>query len=241
MATAPPPPLAPQQPSSSSTVYEILPATALKQTISLQQPSKKKGQKKPSKLLRRFRSAFLSFPIITPICKFPVHVDNHLHGGTHVTGTLFGHRRSRVNLVIQENPRSLPFLLLELGIFTGKLLQELGKGLVRITLECEKHPVEKIKIAEEPIWTLYHNGRKNGYGVRREASEEDLKLMQMLHATSMGAGLLPSDVTDYPDGELMYMRAKFERVVGSKDSETYYMSNIDGSSGPELSIFFVRI
>ena len=43
------------------------------------------------------------------------------------------------------------------------------------------------------------------------------------------------------DGELMYMRARFERVVGSKDSEAFYMMNPDGTGGPELSIFLLRI
>jgi uncharacterized protein (TIGR01570 family) len=42
------------------------------------------------------------------------------------------------------------------------------------------------------------------------------------------------------------MRARFERVIGSKDSEAYYMINPDnnninnGAQGPEFSIFFVR-
>lgn len=79
-----------------------------------------------------------------------------------------------------------------------------------------------------------------GYGVRREATEHDLSVMQMLHAVSMGAGVLPTD-DDASEGELTYMRAYFERVVGSRDSETYYMINPDGNTGPELTIFFVRI
>jgi uncharacterized protein (TIGR01570 family) len=37
------------------------------------------------------------------------------------------------------------------------------------------------------------------------------------------------------------MRAHFERVVGSKDSETLYMISPEGDTGPELSIFFVRV
>lgn len=132
-------------------------------------------------------------------------------------------------------------LLLELAIPTGKLLQEMGIGLVRIALECEKHPSDKTKLIEEPIWTMYNNGRKTGYGIKREPTDDDLNVMKMLHAVSMGAGVLPSTDNDSPDGELTYMRAFFERVVGSKDSETYYMMNPDGGSGPELSIFFVRI
>ena len=167
--------------------------------------------------------------------------DGHVHGGTRFTGTLFGYRKARVNLAIQENPRCLPMQVLELAIPTGKLLQDMGLGLVRIALECEKHPSDKTKLIEEPIWTMYCSGRKTGYGIKREPTDDDLSVMQMLHAVSMGAGVLPSDGNETPDGELTYMRAFFERVVGSKDSETYYMMNPDGNGGPELSIFFVRI
>ena len=158
-----------------------------------------------------------------------------------MTGTLFGHRKGRVSLAIQESPRCFPIFLLELAIPTSKLLQELGLGLVRIALECEKRPEEKIKLMDEPIWNLYCNGRKMGYAVKREANAEDLNVMEMLHAVSMGAGVLPSEAIDLPDGELTYMRAHFQRVIGSKDSETYYMMNPDSNTGPELSIFFVRI
>ena len=45
------------------------------------------------------------------------------------------------------------------------------------------------------------------------------------------------------EGDVMYMRARFERVVGSRDSEAFYMMNPDKSSsssgingGPELSV-----
>lgn len=225
--------------------------------ITLEQPSgrNKTTGSKSTKLFRRVRSVFRSLPIMSPMCKFPVggggrlH-ENHVHGGTRVTGTLFGYRKTRVNLAVQENPRSLPILLLELAIPTGKLLQDLGVGLVRIALECEKKPSEKTKIIDEPIWALYCNGKKSGYGVKRQPTEEDLLVMQMLHAVSMGAGVLPvsSGTTEQSgggggqqEGDLTYMRAHFERVIGSRDSETYYMMNPDGNSGPELSIFFVRV
>lgn len=158
-----------------------------------------------------------------------------------MTGTLFGHKKARINLAIQEGPRKIPILILELALQTGKLLQDMGSGLTRIALECEKHPSEKTKLIEEPVWTMYCNGRKVGYAVKREPTDDDLSVMQTLHAVSMGAGVLPSETEDLPNGELTYMRAQFERVVGSKDSETYYMVSPDGNSSPELSIFFVRI
>ncbi|KAF4393344.1 hypothetical protein F8388_023148 [Cannabis sativa] len=172
------------------------------------------------------------------------HVDGHIHGGTRMTGTLFGYRKARINLAFQENPRCLPSLVLELAIPTGKLLQDMGTGMVRIALECERHPSEKTRMAQEPIWALYCNGRKSGYAVRREATEDDLVVMQLLNAVSMGAGVLPTDHGDNKEGELTYMRAFFERVVGSKDSETYHMMSPDHTTHnatTELSIFFVRI
>ncbi|KAJ9190533.1 hypothetical protein P3X46_001721 [Hevea brasiliensis] len=257
MASASPTPPSLQLPPSSpehtpfSSKSEPLsprsPPSPPRPAISLQQPTNKKGPSKSAKLFRRFRAVFRSFPIITPTCKIPVSLhgnrlhDGHIHGGTRMTGTLFGHRKARINLAIQENPSSLPILLLELTISTGKLLQDMGMGLVRIALECEKKPNEKTKIVDEPIWTMYCNGRKSGYGVKREPTDEDLIVMQILRVISMGAGVLPDDGTEHPDGELTYMRSHFERVIGSKDSETYYMMNPDGNSGPELTIFFVRI
>ncbi|XP_050386915.1 protein MIZU-KUSSEI 1 [Argentina anserina] len=217
-------------------------------TISLQPASNKKGPSKSRKLFHRFRAVFRSFPIITPSCKIPVSLHNggrigegHIHGGIRMTGTLFGNRRARVSLAIQESPKCLPILVIELGIPTGKLLQDMGAGFVRVALECEKKPGDKTKIIDEPIWMLYCNGKKSGYGVRREATEDDLSVMQVLQAISMGAGVIPNDGGEKPDGEVMYMRAQFERVIGSKDSETYYMLNPDGNNGPELSLFFVRV
>lgn len=124
------------------------------------------------------------------------------------------------------------------------LQKELGSGMVRLALECEKRSdKDKTNVFEEPLWTMYSNGKKTGYGVRREANEEDLYVMELLKAVSMGAGVLPGNSdTEGPDGELAYMRAYFERVIGSKDSETLYMLSPEGSNnGPELTIFFVRI
>ncbi|KAK4759498.1 hypothetical protein SAY87_022629 [Trapa incisa] len=229
--TPPPPPPPPQK------------------TVSLLQPSQKKKHHK-GKVFRVFRSVFRSFPIITPACKFPSLPmglpDAHRAtiSGNRITGTLFGYRKGRVSLSIQENPRCLPTLVVELTMQTAALQKELASGMVRIALECEKRPdkMDKTKLLEEPMWTMYCNGKKGGFSVKREANEEDLGVMELLRPVSMGAGVLPgnSDV-EGSDGELAYMRAHFEHVIGSKDSETLYMLSPDGNSGPELSIFFIRI
>lgn len=120
-------------------------------------------------------------------------------------------------------------------------MQDMGTGLLRVALECEKKPGERTRLLEEQIWSAFVNGRKIGYAQRREPNEPDLHVLQLLHAVSMGAGVLPPELSDPTDGELTYMRAHFDRVVGSRDSETFYMLNPDGNSGPELSIFFVRL
>ncbi|KAG0469244.1 hypothetical protein HPP92_018572 [Vanilla planifolia] len=244
----PPPPLSPPKAEGSS-ASPGLPRPA----ITLLQPaSNRKRGSKPPKVFRVFRSVFRSFPIMTPACRFHGSIpimgggsgglaDGHIHGATRNTGTLFGHRNARISVAIQDTPRSIPALILELAVPTARFMQDMGSGLLRVALECEKKPGERIRLLDEPLWCAFVNGRKIGYAQRREPTEFDLNVLQLLHAVSMGAGVLPPELSDPKDGELTYMRAHFDRVVGSKDSETFYMLNPDGNSGPELSIFFVRI
>ncbi|XP_047965459.1 protein MIZU-KUSSEI 1 [Salvia hispanica] len=218
--------------------------------ISLLQPSGKK-KSKPGRVLRVFRNVFRSFPIIVPACRFPALgpgsgaglPDLRITGGSRVTGTLFGYRKGRVVFSIQENPQTLPTAVVELAMQTQALQREMGAGMVRIALECEKRTrADEDELLEEPLWTMFCNGKKSGYAVKREAADEDLQVMELLRAVSMGAGVLPGrSQEEGPDGEMAYMRAHFERVVGSKDSETLYMVSPDGNTGPELSIFFVRL
>ncbi|CAN4097250.1 unnamed protein product [Withania somnifera] len=165
------------------------------------------------KAFRVFRNVFRSFPIITPACRLPSlpggrlpDKNSRIIAGSRVTGTLFGYRKGRVSLSIQENSRTLPTVVVELALQTNVLQKEMNLGMVRIALECEKRDKkEKINLLEEPLWTMYCNGKKNGYGI--------------LKPVSMGAGVLhgKSDV-EGPDGEMTYMRAHFERVVKSKDA-----------------------
>lgn len=214
----------------------------------LEQPSAKRKPGKHAAGLKPFRAVrnvFRSFPIIAPAaCRLPSLPSGRFPDwsggmGARVTGTLFGYRRGCVSLSIQENSRTLPTAVVELAMQTQALQKELGEGMVRIALECEKRG-EKAELLEEPRWTVFCNGRSVGYGVRREATVEDLHVMEVLKAVSMGAGVLPEH--NGPDGDqLAYMRADFDRVVGSRDSETLYMVNPDGSNGPDLSIFFIRV
>ncbi|XP_043687574.1 protein MIZU-KUSSEI 1-like [Telopea speciosissima] len=216
--------------------------------VSLIKPSEKK-KNKPTKVVRAFRSVVRSFPIWTPaVCKFPglpgsLPESNRISSGTRITGTLFGYRKGRVSFSMQENPKCLPTLVVELAMQTNTLQKEMSSGMVRIALECEKRSEkDKVKLLDEPVWSMYCNGKKSGYGIKRDATDEDLNVMELLKAVSMGAGVLPGNSeVEGPDGELAYMRAHFERVVGSKDSETLYMLSPGGDNSPELSLFFVRV
>lgn len=165
-------------------------------------------------------------------------------GGTRVVGTLFGHRRGRVHIAFQDDPKLNPPFLVELPTPMSLLVREMASGLVRIALECEKKKKNKnhksVKLVEEATWRGYCNGRKCGYANKVECGTEEWNILKAVEPISMGAGVIPA-TGNGSDGEVMYMRARFERVVGSKDSEAYYLINPDGGGGPELSIFLLRV
>ncbi|CAF1931758.1 unnamed protein product [Brassica oleracea] len=128
--------------------------------------------------------------------------------GSVVTGTFFGHHHGHVSFCLQDDTRPFshpPLLLLELAVPTAAL-------------------------AHVPVWSMYCNGKKVGFAVKREMTENDVVFLRMMKYVSVGAGVVPN-------GETLYLRPKFERVTGSSDSEAFHMVNPDGSCGQELSIF----
>ncbi|KAK4785973.1 hypothetical protein SAY86_002662 [Trapa natans] len=170
----------------------------------------------------------------------------HTHSGK-VVGTLFGYRRGHVHFAVQSDPREGPEFLIQLASPTNVLVREMASGIMRIALECDKKGAAAAgTLLEEPIWRAYCNGRKCGYGLRRKCGAEEARVLAMLEPISMGAGAIPATGGEEEEtaeqGELMYMRARFERVVGSSDSEALYMMNPDRkSSGPELSFYLMRV
>ncbi|GJN03787.1 hypothetical protein PR202_ga21266 [Eleusine coracana subsp. coracana] len=168
------------------------------------------------------------------------------------TVTLFGHRRGRLSLAIHEDTRAPPVFLIELPVLASALHREMvaacGGGGVKLALECDtRRGARRQRLVEEYVWAVYCNGRKAGYAIRRkDASDDERHVLRLLRGVSMGAGVLPPPPASSgsgTDGEITYMRASVERVVGSKDSEAFYMINPDdggGDSAPELSIFLVR-
>ncbi|CAN8252062.1 unnamed protein product [Cochlearia groenlandica] len=189
--------------------------------------------------------------------------------GSRVVGTLFGSRRGHVHFSIQKDPTSPPAFLIELATPISGLVKEMASGLVRIALECDKGKEEEgerreignlrrhggggekakvtipRRLVEEPMWRTYCNGKKCGFATRRDCGEKENKVLKALEMVSMGAGVLP-ETEETSDGgggggDIMYMRAKFERIVGSRDSEAFYMMNPDSNGAPELSIYLLRI
>ena len=200
-------------------------------SLSLAAPRKKAA------LSSKLRSALA----LTLFGKRRSHLSSGL--GTRVIGTLFGYRRGHVHFAFQEDPKSHPAFLMELATSTSVLVREMASGLVRIALECDKKVEMKkgTRLLEEPLWRTYCNGKKCGYAMKRECGAEEWKVLKAVEPISMGAGVLPGNGETGSEGELMYMRAKFERVVGSKDSEAFYMMNPDSTGGPELSIYLLIV
>ncbi|KAF7099302.1 hypothetical protein CFC21_100947 [Triticum aestivum] len=250
----------------------------------LEAPSRKnRPARSPSRPAQLFQKLRRALPILAPRCgRTPAGsalevasstssgaADSHLmsrhvaSGGgrrpcRRVTGTLFGRRKGRVALALQETPRSLPSLVVELALQTHALLRELGNPAgARIVLETERRrggtgdvPKRAPPLLDEVAWTMFCNGRKTGYAVRREATDYDLTVMETLRAVSMGAGVLPvaagagggGSSGSAADEEVAYMRGCFEHLVGSWDSESLYMVTPQGGgTGPELAVFFVRL
>ncbi|KAH0666638.1 hypothetical protein KY285_027844 [Solanum tuberosum] len=165
--------------------------------------------------------------------------------GTKVVGTLFGHKNGHVHFAFQKDANSQPAFLVELATPISGLVQEMSSGLVRIALECDKTDEKKsTRLIDEPLWRTYCNGKKCGFATTRKCGPKELQILKAVEPISMGVGVLPRNEEESDEcdsGDVMYMRAKFERVVGSRDSEAFYMMNPDCDGAAELSIYLLRV
>lgn len=193
----------------------------------------------------RYRRSFRSLvECMVPCCGFQpsdsLASDTESITGSTVTGTLFGYRKGRVSFCLQVDTRSSPLLLLEFAVPTTYLAREMQSGILRIALECDKQKERSCSLYGVAVWSMYCNGRKVGFAIKRKMSTNDAAVLKLMHAVSVGAGVLSIAPLKSEDGDLMYLRASFERVIGSSDSESFHMLNPGGSSGQELSIFLLR-
>ncbi|KAL5713727.1 hypothetical protein ACHQM5_015779 [Ranunculus cassubicifolius] len=192
----------------------------------------------------RLRRSFRSFiECMVPCCGFQqsesLSNSEWPQGSSTVTGTFFGYRKGRVSFCLQDDSRSSPLLLLEFAVPTCYLAKEMQHGLLRIALECDRLKTRADSLFSVRAWSMYCNGRKVGYAVRRQFTESDIAVLKMMKSVSVGAGVLPVEQKSV-EADLMYLRASFKRVSGSVDSESFHMINPAGSCRQELSIFLLR-
>ncbi|KAL2241044.1 UNVERIFIED_CONTAM: Protein MIZU-KUSSEI 1 [Sesamum indicum] len=158
-----------------------------------------------------------------------------------ITGTLFGYRRGKVSFCIQTNPKSIsPILLLELAIPTNVLAKEMKGGSVRFAFEGKRSMDSDSdsgsgSLLSMPSWTMYFNGRKVGFAVKRKPSRADMEVLQQIETVAVGAGITRVE------HDVMYLRGKFGRFHGSANSESFHLIDPDGNNnGQELSFYFLR-
>ncbi|XP_073104113.1 protein MIZU-KUSSEI 1-like [Elaeis guineensis] len=135
----------------------------------------------------------------------------------------------RIRLFLQDGtPAGPTLLLLDLPLAPCHLA-----SASRITLECESGGAGPL--LAEPAWAVSCDGRRAGFGTRRaKATEAEVRALEAMRAVSAGAGR--------GVGGFTYMRGRFERVVGSVDSESYHLVGPAGFFGAhELSFFFLRV
>jgi len=168
---------------------------------------------------------------------------------TTITGTIFGYRRGKVSFCIQANANSNPILLLELAVPTTILAKEMRGGTLRIALESyssvDSEDVNNNNntntLLSTPLWTMYCNGKKVGYAVKRRPSNSDFEALRLMRSVVVGTGVVKGkELVNKEDGQLMYLRGSFERVRGSENCESFYLIDPEGDMDQELSVFFLR-
>ncbi|XP_061365796.1 protein MIZU-KUSSEI 1 [Gastrolobium bilobum] len=162
---------------------------------------------------------------------------------TTITGTIFGYRKGKVSFCIQENPNSTnPILLLELAVPTSILAKEMRGGTLRIMLESSGNNTGYCStLLFTPLWTMYCNGKKVGYAVKRRPSNTDFEALNLMRSVVVGTGVMNcKDFGNQEDDQLMYLRANFQRVRGSSHCESFHLIDPEGDIDQELSIFFFR-
>lgn len=161
------------------------------------------------------------------------------------SGTLYGCRRGKATFCIQTNPSSTsPILLLELAIPTNVLAKEMKGGSIRFGFESKSDPSPRSRsgsgsgpspLLSMPAWTMYCNGRKLGFAVKRRPSSADVELLRKIQNVVVGAGIASLD------SDVMYLRGEFERFHASSNSDSFHLVDSEAASnGQELSFYFLR-
>lgn len=182
---------------------------------------------------------------------------------TVIVGTIFGSRSGRVTFCVQRDTAVPPPFLFELSVQMQSLASEMGSGLLRIALECHRSSGQSGAVddgssnatggSSRNVWKASCNGREVGYAVRRRPTNTDRRMLESMRTITTGVGVLPPEEApegiseggkqDRGGGEVLYMRATYERIVGSKDAVSYHLispGTAGGSPPQELSVFLLR-
>ncbi|RCV18333.1 hypothetical protein SETIT_3G292600v2 [Setaria italica] len=186
---------------------------------------------------------------------------------TVIVGTIFGHRTGRVTFCVQRDAAVPPPFLFELSVPMQSLATEMASGLLRIALECHRPSgtphdggggggsnAAAGGSTSRNVWKASCNGRDVGYAVRRRPTKWDRRVLESMRTMTTGVGMLPPAVAlegpndenlqdDGGAGEVLYMRATYERIVGSRDAVSYHLispGTAGGSPPQELSVFLLR-
>ncbi|XP_057492459.1 protein MIZU-KUSSEI 1-like [Actinidia eriantha] len=141
---------------------------------------------------------------------------------TTTTVTIFGHHRGKVNFFIATNPKSTNPLLVELSIPTSIIAREMRGGILRIALESTtsgNYEEFNSSLLSMPVWTMYCNGRKLGFAIKRSPIKADVEILEKMEFVSTGAGTLSGNEIHCGD-EIMYLMGNFESVCQSSNSSS---------------------
>ncbi|KAK1270343.1 hypothetical protein QJS04_geneDACA007706 [Acorus gramineus] len=156
-----------------------------------------------------------------------------------VMGTIYGHRHGTIRFCVEYNDTH--HLLLDLGILTSLFAKEIDSGPLRIALECDADDDDATwkPLRSVPTWKVCLSGRSVGYAVKRWPTDDDRSIMDVVGWKTAAVGVIEAAAEE--KDEVVYMRGRFERVVGGGgNSETYHLMNPGGTPGDELSVFLIR-
>ncbi|CAA7393837.1 unnamed protein product [Spirodela intermedia] len=195
----------------------------------------------------------LRLPALSFLSPSPLGSQHHGGGAAAVTGTVICHENKKVRLCLQLDPSAPPHLFVELPLIATEFAAGIRDGGWRISLEClslDDVTAAKPLLEATEVWKVSLNGMKAGLATRPQMTEREARLLEVTRTVSTGAGILPPDIaaaapaspSQSPEGTggCKYLRGSFDRVVGSPDSESYYLVDPDGDLSHVLSFFFYR-
>ncbi|KAF6152679.1 hypothetical protein GIB67_041210 [Kingdonia uniflora] len=100
----------------------------------------------------------------------------------------------------------------------------MASGLGRIALESDKRGREEGEVTRGITLEKLLQWEEMWGSDKARMWSEELKVLKAIGPVSRAQACFRE--RGRVGGELMYMRAKYERVVGSKDSETFYMRTL---------------